>query len=155
MATSINVRDFDYEMSVDDVTMSGNYCAGETVISSFTVSNDSDYDITPDMGNSASFTAYYFSGSQKVVIATDTWSNVVIPSGKTNLVYFKWTVPSNLVGKTVYCECTINSTGSLNEEKAFRKASNKNAQRRNRSRFRTEHSGVYRIQFNSKERAKN
>ena len=116
VATSINVRDFDYEMSVDDVTMSGNYCAGETVISSFTVSNDSDYDITPDMGNSASFTAYYFSGSQKVVIATDTWSNVVIPSGKTNLVYFKWTVPSNLVGKTVYCECTINSTGSLNEE---------------------------------------
>ena len=116
VATSINVRDFDYEMSVDDVTMSGNYCAGETVISSFTVSNDSDYDITPDMGNSASFTAYYFSGSQKVVIATDTWSNVVIPSGKTNLVYFKWSVPSSLVGKTVYCECTINSTGSLNEE---------------------------------------
>lgn len=116
VSTSINVKDFDYEMSVDDVTMSGNYCAGETVISSFTVSNDSDYDITPDMGNSASFTAYYFSGSQKVVIATDTWSNVVIPSGKTNLVYFKWTVPSNLVGKTVYCECTINSTGSLNEE---------------------------------------
>ena len=116
VATSINVRDFDYEMSVDDVTMSGNYCAGETVISSFTVSNDSDYDITPDMGNSASFTAYYFNGSQKVVIATDTWNNVVIPSGKTNLVYFKWTVPSNLVGKMVYCECTINSTGSLNEE---------------------------------------
>ena len=49
VATSINVRDFDYEMSVDDVTMSGNYCAGETVISSFTVSNDSDYDITPDI----------------------------------------------------------------------------------------------------------
>lgn len=59
MAASINVRDFDYEMSVDDVTMSGNYCAGETVISSFTVSHDSDYDITSDMGNSASFTAYY------------------------------------------------------------------------------------------------
>ena len=59
MAASINVRDFDYEMSVDDVTMSGNYCAGETVISSFTVSHDSDYDITSDMGHSASFTAYY------------------------------------------------------------------------------------------------
>ena len=116
VTTTINVKEFDYEMSVDGVTMTDNYCAGETVISSFTVRNDSDYDITPDMGNSASFTAYYFNGSQKVVIATDTWNNVVIPSGKANLVYFKWTVPSTLSGKTVYCECTINSDGSVNEE---------------------------------------
>ena len=116
VSTSINVKDFDYEMSIEDVTVTDSYFAGETVISSYMVRNDSNHDIIPNMYNSASFTAYYFSGSQKVVIATDTWSNVVIPSGKTNLVYFKWTVPSNLVGKTVYCECTINSTGSLNEE---------------------------------------
>ena len=116
VSTSINVQDFDYEMSVDSVTMTDNYCAGETVISSFMVRNDSDYDITPDKNNTAKFTAYYYNGSQKVVIATDTWNNVVIPSGKANLVYFKWTVPSNLAGKTVYCECTINSAGFLNEE---------------------------------------
>ena len=115
VSTTINVQDYDYEMSVDDVTMSGNYCAGETVISSFTVRNDSDHDITPDKGNKAQFTAYYYNGSQKVVIATDTWNNVVIPSGKANLVYFKWTVPSNLAGKTVYCECTINSDDAVNE----------------------------------------
>ena len=116
ITASISVQDFDYEMSIDDVTMTGNYCAGETVISSFTVSNDSDYDITPDKGNVAYFTAYYYNGSQKVVVATDTWSNVVIPSGKTNLVYFKWTVPANLAGKTVYCECTINYDDAVNEE---------------------------------------
>ena len=115
VSTTINVQDYDYEMSVDDVTMSGNYCAGETVISSFTVRNDSDHDITPDKGNKAQFTAYYYNGSQKVVIATDTWNNVVIPSGRANLVYFKWTVPSNLAGKTVYCECTINSDDAVNE----------------------------------------
>ena len=115
VSTTINVQDYDYEMSVDDVTTSGNYCAGETVISSFTVRNDSDHDITPDKGNKAQFTAYYYNGSQKVVIATDTWNNVVIPSGKANLVYFKWTVPSNLAGKTVYCECTINSDDAVNE----------------------------------------
>ena len=116
VTTSISVQDFDYEMSIDDVTMTGNYCAGETVISSFTVSNDSDYDITPDKGNVAYFTAYYYNGSQKVIVATDTWSNVVIPSGKTNLVYFKWTVPANLAGKTVYCECTINYDDAVNVE---------------------------------------
>ena len=116
VSTSINVRDFDYEMSIEDVTVSDSYFAGETVISSFTVRNDSDHDITPDKANKAKFTAYYYNGSQKVVIATDTWNNVVIPSGKANLVYFKWSVPSNLAGKTVYCECTINSDASLNEE---------------------------------------
>lgn len=103
-------------MSIEDVTVSDSYFAGETVISSFTVRNDSDHDITPDKANKAKFTAYYYNGSQKVVIATDTWNNVVIPSGKANLVYFKWTVPSNLAGKTVYCECTINSDAALNEE---------------------------------------
>ena len=119
VSTSITVRDFDdfdYEMSVVPVTMSDDYVAGDTVISSFTVRNDSDYDIIPDMGNKVIFTAYYYDGSQKNVIANDTWNNVVIPSGKANLVYFKWTVPSNLTGKTVYCECTINADHSLNEE---------------------------------------
>lgn len=116
VSTSINVKDFDYEMSIEDVTVSDSYFAGETVINSFTVRNDSDHDITPDKANKAKFTAYYYNGSQKVVIATDTWNNVVIPSGKANLVYFKWTVPSNLAGKTVYCECTINSDAALNEE---------------------------------------
>lgn len=116
VTTSITVKDFNYEMSVDNVTLSGNYCAGETVITSFTVRNDSDHDITPDKGNKAQFTAYYYNGSQKVVIANDTWNNVVIPSRKTNLVYFKWSVPSTLAGKTVYCECTINSDSALNEE---------------------------------------
>lgn len=116
VSTSINVKDFDYEMSIDEVTISDNYFAGETVVTSFTVNNDSDHDITPDKGMTAYFTAFYYNGSQKVVIATDTWNNVVIPSGKANLVFFKWTVPSNLVGKTVYCECTINSDNTLHEE---------------------------------------
>ena len=116
VTTTINVKEFDYEMSVENVTITDSYCAGETVISSFTVRNDSSHDIIPGMGNTAKFTAYYYNGSQKVVIATDTWNNVVIPSGKANLVYFKWTVPSNLAGKTVYCECTINSDAALNEE---------------------------------------
>lgn len=80
------------------------------------MNNDSDVDILPSHHNSASFSAYYYNGSTKVVIWTDKKTDVVIPSGGSNLVYFKWTVPSGLTGKTVYCECTVNSDNSLNEE---------------------------------------
>ena len=113
---TVNVKDFDYEVSIDKVTMSDQYAAGETVITSFTVRNDSDYDIIPSSENNALFTAYYYNGTQKVVISTQRWNNVVIPSGGANLIYFKWNVPEGLAGKTVYCECTINADGNLNEE---------------------------------------
>lgn len=113
---TVNVKDFDHEVSIDEVTMSDQYAAGETVITSFTVRNDSDHDIIPDSQNNAVFTAYYYNGTQKVVISTQRWNNVVIPSGGANLIYFKWNVPQGLAGKTVYCECTINADGNLNEE---------------------------------------
>ena len=116
VSTSITVKDFNHEMSTDSVIPSDNYRAGETVISAFMVNNDSNYDITPDKNVTATFTAYYYNGAQKIVVATDTWNNVVIPSRKTNLVYFKWTVLSDLSGKTMYCECTVNSNNALQEQ---------------------------------------
>ena len=116
VSTSIHVKDFDYEVSIDEVTMSDQYAAGETVITSFTVRNDSDHDIIPDSQNNAVFTAYFYNGLQKVVISTQRWNNVVIPSGGANLIYFKWNVPEGLAGNTVYRECTVNADGNLNEE---------------------------------------
>lgn len=116
VSIGIEVQDYDYEMAVDNVTMTGNYCEGMTVISSFTINNDSDYDIIPDMNNTAIFRAYYYKSGQKIVVATDEWNKVVIPSGGTNLVYFKWTVPEGMAGKTVYCECTVNEDDMLNEQ---------------------------------------
>ena len=115
-STTINVKELDYAMSIESVTVSDRYHAGETVITSFMVSNDSRYDITPDKNNTAIFTAYYYNGSNRVVITTATWNNVVIPGDKSNIVYFKWTVPSGMTGKTVYCECTINADSAVNEE---------------------------------------
>ena len=115
-STTINVKELDYAMSIESITVSDRYHAGETVITSFMVSNDSRYDITPDKNNTAIFTAYYYNGSNRVVITTATWNNVVIPGDKSNIVYFKWTVPSGMTGKTVYCECTINADSAVNEE---------------------------------------
>lgn len=100
---------------MDPVSSAGYYCEGMEVISSFFVANNSEYDIIPSHRNTARFTAYYYSGTSKVVIATDDWDNVVIPAGGTNLVYFKWRVPTGLEGKTIYLECVINADRYMNE----------------------------------------
>ena len=115
VSTSINVQDYDYEVTADPVSSAGYYCEGMEVISSFYVANNSDYDIIPSMHNTARFTAYYYNGSQKVVISTQDWDDVVIPAAGTNLVYFKWTVPTGLNGKTVYLDCTVNADRHMNE----------------------------------------
>ena len=115
VSTIIAVQDFDYEVTVDPVTVTGNYCEGMDVVTSFYILNNSDYDITPDMHNTARFMAYYYNGSNKVVITTMDWNDVVIPAGGTNLVYFKWTVPAGLNGKTVHLDCTVNADRHMNE----------------------------------------
>ena len=115
VSTTINVQDYDYEVTADPVSSAGYYCEGMEVISSFYVANNSDYDIIPSMHNTARFTAYYYNGSQRVVISTQDWDDVVIPAAGTNLVYFKWTVPTGLNGKTVYLDCTVNADRHMNE----------------------------------------
>ena len=83
----MTVKDYDYEVSVNPVALKDNYLEGMTVITSFTVNNDSDYDVLPEGKNTAQFTAYYYSGSSKVVISTQRWEKVVIPAGGTNMIY--------------------------------------------------------------------
>jgi hypothetical protein len=115
VSTTINVQDYDYEVTADPVSLSGKYCEGMEVISSFYVANNSDHDIIPSMHNIARFTAYYYNDSQKIVISTQDWDDVVIPAAGTNLVYFKWTVPAGLNGRTVYLDCTVNADRYMNE----------------------------------------
>ena len=79
------------------------------------MANNSDYDIIPSMHNTARFTAYYYNGSQKVVISTQDWDDVVIPAAGTNLVYFKWRVPAGSAGTTYFCKGTINPGRMSNE----------------------------------------
>lgn len=112
---TICVKDNDHEISIDPATVEGTYYEGMDVITSFVVSNDSDNDIIPTMHNTARFVAYYYNGSQKIIISTQDWNDVVIPAGGKNLVYFKWKVPEGLGGQTVYLECTANADGSVNE----------------------------------------
>lgn len=113
---ALTVKDYEYEVSPHPVSVNADYTAGTTVVTSFTVDNDSDFDITPDLNHKIAFTAYYYDGARKVVISTQTWEQAIIPSRGSNLFYFQWTVPNDIAGKTVYCECTANADRALNEE---------------------------------------
>ena len=87
---------------------SGNYTAGTSVISSFTVKNGA-YNIKPMMNCDIAFRAYYIENGTQKTVATDTWDNFVIPKNEEGLVYFMWDVPESLAGKTVYCEISYGS----------------------------------------------
>ena len=102
-----------YSVRTPDVSFeadggSGNYTAGTTVISSFTVKNGA-YNIKPMMNCDIAFRAYYIENGTQKTVATDTWDNFVIPKNEEGLVYFMWDVPESLAGKTVYCEISYGS----------------------------------------------
>ena len=77
--------------------------------------NDSGTDVIPSDGNTVSFEAYWYDGNTKVTITRLAWDNAVIPAGKENLVYFKWTVPENIAGKKVYAEAVMNAAQTVSE----------------------------------------
>lgn len=91
------------------------YRAGTTVITSFKVINNSRFPVLPGHNNTVAFEAYYLDGRKKVTITTQTWEQVVIPDYDNNLVYFKWTVPTNAAGKTIYCKATVNADHTIDE----------------------------------------
>ena len=102
-----------YSVRTPDVSFeadggSGNYTAGTTVISSFTVKNGA-YNIKPMMNCDIAFRAYYIENGTQKTVATDTWDNFVIPKNEEGLVYFVWDVPESLAGKTMYCEISYGS----------------------------------------------
>lgn len=103
------------DLSCMAITPNSDYREGMTVVTSFRVFNNSRYNIIPNHHNTVSFEAYYYDGGDKVVISSQTWKQVVIPSYDNNLVYFKWTVPKNSAGKTVYCTAVINAENGFLE----------------------------------------
>lgn len=115
LTTTMHVKRDDYVLGIETVPANGQYKEGVTVVTSYLISNDSERDLIPGTGADAEFKVYYYNGSQKVIIHSQIWNDVVVPKGETNLVYFKWEVPEGLNGRTVYCECSVNADGSLKE----------------------------------------
>lgn len=103
------------DIGITAVLPNSNYRAGMTVVTSYFLHNYSDYPIIPNHHNTVSFEAYYFNGTSKIVISSQTWMQAVIPASDNNLVYFKWTVPSDIAGQTVYCKAVVNSENGFDE----------------------------------------
>ncbi len=112
--TTFNVKKL-IETSTESVTVNGDYVEGFEVISSFYVTNEASSDIIPSDGVSFDFVVYSMNGSSTNVVSQQTWSNVVIPAGGRNLVYFKWRVPAGSAGTTYFCKGTINPGRMANE----------------------------------------
>ena len=115
VSTTINIISDSYEFSIEALSGNARYKEGTDVMTSYIVYNNGERMVLPKANATAKFTAYYYNASSKVTITNQTRSGVVIPVGESNLVYFKWSVPDDLEGKIVYCECSINIDGKLKE----------------------------------------
>ena len=103
------------DLTIQAIAPNAPYRAGITVVTSYKIINSRGSHVLPEHNNTVTFETYYYSGNSKVTISSQTWENTVIPSGQENLVYFKWTVPANIEGKTVYCKATVNSDLTIDE----------------------------------------
>ena len=114
-AVDLVVREW-RDLAIEAIAPNSAYRVGTTVVTSFNIINNSCHDVLPEHNNTVTFEAYYYNNGSKVVISSQTWEQAVVPGNDSNLVYFKWTVPSNLAGKKVYCKATVNSDLTIEEQ---------------------------------------
>ncbi len=104
------------ETSTSVVSVNGEYTEGSQVISSFYVNNEGSSDVLPEDNVSFDFLVYYLDGGKVKTVSQQTWDKVVIPANGRNLVYFKWTVPADSAGMTLYCKGTVSHANADKEQ---------------------------------------
>ena len=104
------------DLTIQTIMPNSLYRAGTTVVTSYHIINNSRIDVLPEHDNAVTFEAYYYDGSTKVTVSSQTWEQAVIPANDQNLVYFKWTIPAGTEDKTVYCEATVNAKLTVEEQ---------------------------------------
>ncbi len=111
----IKVIPDDYAFSIEPLTGDAIYREGTQVYTSYLVYNDAERNVYPDVYIDIRFIVYYYDGEERIVVEEQYISELPIPSGYSNLAYFRWTVPEGLKGTTVYCECKVNYDELLKE----------------------------------------
>ena len=114
VSATFNVKKL-LETSTESIAVIGEYIEGFEVVTSFYAVNEASDDIIPSDGVSFDFVVYSMQGNSMSVVSQQTWSNVVIPAGGRNLVYFKWKVPEGSAGTTYFCKGTINAAKANKE----------------------------------------
>ena len=103
------------DLRIEAIKPNAAYREGLEVVTSFRIYNDSDSDVLPSDNNTVTFRAYYKKNGVEKTISSQTWNQAVIPSGDSNLIWFKWKVPDGLAGTKVYVTATVNSNSTISE----------------------------------------
>ena len=96
------------ELSLEAITPNAAYRESTDVITSFNLVNKGEGVCLPTDNVSVVFKVY----KDSTVIKTVTQTNVVVPGNERNLLFFKWTVPSNLGSSKIYVSGEIVENGS-------------------------------------------
>ena len=113
-SVTVNVKKY-IETSSNVVPISGTYIEGTEVISSFFAENGGSEYILPSDNMSFGFEVYEINGANETLVLSQKKNNIVIPANASNLVYFKWTIPSGSAGKTYMVRGTMNADGKTDE----------------------------------------
>lgn len=107
------------QTSAEHIDIQGEYIASTQVISSFFVTNEGAFDITPFDNVSFRICVYISDKDTDKIIYEQTKYNIVVPANGKNLVYFKWTIPDDCAGKTIYCKGQVCHENSSFEQNSF------------------------------------
>ena len=119
VSTIYTVKEVVYDFGIDYAPGNASYKQGMDVMTTYTVTNDGEYDLLPSQNLNANFNVYYYANGVKTSICSKGRSAIVIPAGKSNIIYFKWHVPDGLAGTKVYLDCTlVTSSGTVENNKA-------------------------------------
>lgn len=95
------------DTGISIITPNSDYRAGTEVITSFEVFNNSRHNLIPANNPVVRFNAYYYNKSGVYISLVDTSKSTVIPAYGNNLVFFKWTIPSDVADKYIYISATM------------------------------------------------
>lgn len=104
-----------HPLNIQTITPNSLYRENTEVMTSFRVQNYAPFPFLPSYNITVRFTA--LSGS--ATLYTTTKSAVVIPANGDNLVYFRWTVPSDLNGANVTLKAEVIDSGKVTDTKSF------------------------------------
>lgn len=105
------------ELTASYFVPNADYIEGNDVVTSFYVTNSGPSAIVPSDHMSFTFEVYTLDTSgREVTVHKDIWSDVVIPGNGTNLVYFKWTVPTDSAGTLFWCRGSVNENQTIAED---------------------------------------
>ncbi len=102
-------------LKIEFITPNMDYREGTTVISTFRVRNIGSVHMTPSSNLSVGLNISYIQLSLTKSIIVPNATQIIIPFGGDNLVFFKWTVPLGTAGVQFKFIATIDPTNSIAE----------------------------------------